>query len=807
MDLRSSTNIRRCRRGIATIALLLVCGGVALAAPPVGTVEGTVHDAALHPISGVALQLRAADGSVVARSTTGANGDFSFTGVAPGSYSLVGDKPGAGTASASVTLGPDGGATADVTLLAQAQQPTEEVTVTAQRLEAARIGIEPQIGASTYSFSSDAIANMPGGNNIPLNQVLLRAPGVDEDSLANGAIHVRNEHLNVQYRINGILLPEGVSYFGQSISPRFANSIQLLTGALPAEYGLRTAGIADIETKSGLFQPGGSVGFYGGSYNTVQPSFEYGGSAGGYNYYFAGDYLGSSHGVEAVTPSYNAIHDDTEQVHAFAYLDKIIDSASKVTFIGGTFNGQFQVPNNPGAAPFFAGGDVINGNTTADSGLLTEHQIESSTYGILSYLRAEEDFDFQVSGFSKYSTLSFHPDSFGDLFFNGIAQTASRTSVANGIQAESTYKLRSDHTLRAGLIVTGERSISDTNSAVLTTCAVVGPTCNPDMFSTTSTNIIQQSGKTGWLYSVYLQDEWRVTPSFTINFGGRFDVVNEYTMENQISPRINAVWKATDTTTVHAGYAQYFTPPPFELVSTPQLTAFAGTSVDCAPNCQNSPVKAERSQYLDAGVEQQVLPGLKIGLDAYYKYARNLLDEGQFGAPVILTPFNYHVGFNKGIELTTSYDHGPFSYYGNLAIAQQKAEQVVSSQFNFSADDLAYISNHLVNTDHSQRMTASAGMSYLWQGTRYSIDVLAGTGLRTDDPGAPLSGTVPSYEQVNLGVSHKFDLPYGGPLDVRFDIINVLDEVYLIRQGGGVGVFASQYGPRRSFFVGVRKEF
>jgi outer membrane receptor for ferrienterochelin and colicin len=201
------------------------------------------------------------------------------------------------------------------------------------------------------------------------------------------------------------------------------------------------------------------------------------------------------------------------------------------------------------------------------------------------------------------------------------------------------------------------------------------------------------------------------------------------------------------------------------------------------------------------------MPGLKIGIDAYYKYSRNLLDEGQFGAPVILTPFNYHVGYNKGIELTTTYDHGPFSYYGNLAIGTQKAEQITSAQFNFSQDDLDFIATHKINTDHSQLMTASAGISYLWAGTRYSVDIIAGTGVRTDNSYAPNGGTVPSYEQVNFGISHRFADAPGGAITVRADLINAFDETYLIREQSGIGVNAPQYGPRRTFYMGVTKEF
>src|ERR1700761_811434 len=167
-------------------------------------------------------------------------------------------------------------------------QSIETVVVTAAKLDAARIGIQPQTGASTYAITSDEIKAEPGGDNSLLNQVVLQAPGVAQDSF--GQLHVRGEHNGLQYRLNGIIIPEGISVFGQTFDPRFIGSLKLITGALPAEYGMRTAGIIDIQTKTGLFQDGGDLSVYGGSHNEIAPSVDYGGSSGNVNYYVSGDY-------------------------------------------------------------------------------------------------------------------------------------------------------------------------------------------------------------------------------------------------------------------------------------------------------------------------------------------------------------------------------------------------------------------------------------------------------------------------------------------------------------------------------------
>lgn len=681
--------------------------------------------------------------------------------------------------------------------------PIETVTVTAKRLAEARTGIQTQTGASTYSITAQEIENEPGGANTLLNQVVLQAPSVAQDSF--GQYHVRGEHNALQYRINGIILPEGITVFGQALDPRPADSVSLITGALPAEYGLVTGGIVDIRTKSGLFTPGGEIGVYGGSHSEIEPSFDYGGSTGSLNYFVSGDFLTNTLGIESPDGSADPIHDRTVQYHGFAYVEDILDEHSSLTAILGSSVGRFDIPDNPGQPTQFD----IHGVGDISSSTLDERQRETTHFGVLSYLHSEGAFDFQVSGFARYSSLDFSPDVLGDLEFDGIAQAAFKRDVAYGAQAEGAWHLGS-HTLRGGIIVETDRLTSQTTSQVLPAdCTGSGTLSDPyDCTEVADPNnvpftVTDNGAATQNTFSAYLQDEWKLFPRLTLNYGLRFDQYKAFSKGNQLSPRVNLVWQATDDTTVHAGYARYFSPPPFELIATQSVAKFLNSTASPAITLNDTPT-AERANYFDLGVSQKLSDKFTVGVDSYYKISRDLIDEGQFGAPIILTPFNYRKGKQYGVELSADYTGEALYAYANAALEHAEGEDIVSSQFQFDPGDLAYIQDHFIHLDHEQFFTMSGGASYLWQGTRFGGDFLYGSGLRKDGV-VPNGDHVPGYLQVNFGVSHDFDLGKSGDLTARFDVINLLDKKYEIRDGSGIGVGAPQLGPRRGFFFGLSK--
>ena len=226
-----------------------------------------------------------------------------------------------------------------------------EVQVTARHLDAARNDLMPETGSSVYRISVDDIRNLPLGDSTPLNQVLLQAPGVVQDSF--GQLHVRGDHANLQYRINDVVVPEAIALFGQSLNPRFASEISMLTGALPAQYGYRTAGVVDIHSKASQFADEGRVSVLAGSRDHREASLEASATSGPLSAYATGSALGNDLGIENPAPASTAIHDATRQQSAFVDLSYVLSPSSRLTLMLAASNNTFQIPDRPGQQPAY----------------------------------------------------------------------------------------------------------------------------------------------------------------------------------------------------------------------------------------------------------------------------------------------------------------------------------------------------------------------------------------------------------------------------------------------------------------------
>ena len=663
-----------------------------------------------------------------------------------------------------------------------------------QKLDAARNGLSPDTGSNVFKFGEADIDALPLGEATPLNQVVLQAPGVVQDSY--GQLHVRGDHANVQYRIDGVVIPEAISGFGQSLETRFADHIDVLTGALPAQYGYRTAAVVDIKTKAPAEGSSGSVSYTGGSNGHNEESGEIAGGHGPLSYYLTGSLLKDGMGIENPTPSRSALHDRTQQTKGFGTVSWLLGDDSRLNFMFGVSNNHFEIPDVPGQTPQFA----LAGDPAVNSSTLDARQRERNSFEVLSYQGHVGDAtDYQLSYFHRETDVHYAPDPVGDLVFDGIAADVMRKNTADGVQLDSSYALGKTHTLRGGLFFQHERFNVNNLSQVF-------PADDAgNQASTTPISIADDTRIAGNLWGVYLQDEWQPVKDLTINYGARFDDVDTVVAEHQLSPRLGVVWDASSTLRLHAGFARYFTPPPTEKIDTTSVAKFAGTT-NALPSDADTAVKSERSNYFDTGLAWDATPNLSLGIDAYDREVRNLQDEGQFGNALIYSAFNYAKGRVRGLELTANWKRDALTAYGNLAFSRAQGKQIVTGQFNFDPDEITYIASHWVHLDHDQAVTASAGVSYRFATqTTLGADALFGSGLRS---GFANSEHLPSYTQANASLSQAFD--FGGlfgKMEGRLSVLNVFDKVYELRDGTGIGVGAPQFGTRRAVYASVTKSF
>jgi outer membrane receptor protein involved in Fe transport len=690
------------------------------------------------------------------------------------------------------------------------------VVVTAD-LDAAREQIAPSLGAVTYTIGPSQIQTMGQGESSSFQQVLLQAPGVVQEEF--GEIHVRGDHGDVQYRVNGVLLPESLNGFGQEVDTHLIQSVTLITGTMPAQFGDRTAGIIDVTTKTGSQLNGAELSLYDGSYDTFNPSLEWGGTTSNLDYFIAASYLHNNLGIDNTTADPTPLHDMTDQEKFFGYFSHHFDQTSRLTLLLSSSDAGFQIPDTAGVAPIYQ----LANSPPADSAAANNYQTEQNYYAVLSYQKSAGALSYQVSSFSRYTDIRFTPDQVQGLLLGGNAAQVENSDFANGLQADASYELGDHHTLRAGMLATYDIERLDTTSAIFpsTSQFTASPTTetipqlggpaplpgNPPQSSTTPFTIIANGGNNGLTAGFYLQDEWQLTDHLTLNYGARYDLFDvSFDNEWQISPRANLVWKIDNATTAHIGYARYFMPPTLQYVPLSTVKEFEYTT-DAPFNERDDPPKVERDNYFDMGLSRQITPAWQITGDTFCKLAKNLLDDGQFGSAVILNNFNYSSGTVYGAELSSTYKQGPFSAYGNYSYVQTWVRDIDSVENEFPNNELAYLTTNHMQLDHQGRFTGSGGVSYdLLKNFRVHADFLYGSGLRA---GFANQVELSPYCPVNVGIEYTWNMHAVGirQLKLRFDCLNILDEPYELRNGTGVGITAPAYGPRRGFFGGLTAVF
>src|SRR5262245_44073183 len=326
----------------AVLFTLLVAGWSApTLAANLGIVHGSVHDEAGKPIPGTVVSLLRGNQQLDTHPTD-ATGHFEFEQVPFGKYRVTFSAPDGRMDDREVLIASGDVLELDVTL------PTleETVTVVAPKREAPRPATTT---SSATQVQREDIESRPRGDSASVNEILATQPGFVYDAL--GQIYVRGNHANVQYQLDGVPLPDTVSgLFGQFLTARLLENMEVITGGLPAEYGQRLSAVVNLNSRRPAPEGEGRLDLLYGSFDTVSPGGYWGQKLGSVTYLVGGSLNWTNRGLDPPNPT-TYLNDKAQQGRVFAKVDVDLNDRDHLSTLVSYSHDRFQIPIDPTLIP------------------------------------------------------------------------------------------------------------------------------------------------------------------------------------------------------------------------------------------------------------------------------------------------------------------------------------------------------------------------------------------------------------------------------------------------------------------------
>ena len=762
------------------------------------TITGLVQSQDLRRVDQAIVQVRDQEGNVVTQGVTNQAGEFTVTVPQEGTYSVSAVQETYKSEFVVVKIGTERAAPVALTLAV-----TQEIAL---EIVSPLPAIQYKASSETYQLSRKDIEILPLGNNNTVAQVLQTVPSVVYGAL--GETHIRQDHANQQFRIDGVPIPEGVSStFTDMISPRMWERADIILGGMEAQYGNKTAIVVDITSKSGTKPGFGSLQVFGGANQEVTPSFEYGGTIGEkFRFYVLNSYTTTARGIEPPTLDRPPFHDQSERNQTYLRGDYQHDNRNGFSWIFLNSIAKYQIPTinnletNPDTLPLLQAQDPTFSPVASQA--VNQNQKENSQYTHLVWRHDvnAENF-FQFAGYFRNSYANFTTDPFNTLAYTPDEQTANqkRKAYSLGTRLDHTWTPNKQHLFKTGFQFqyTNAQNTAQFFDFALdpATGLPVGP-----VISQTGANTNVQVREEFWV-----QDQWSLNDFLTLNLGLRGDVIQSFYNEGQVSPRIGITYKLNRSNVLHAYYGRLFTPPNVEQIGFTKLNLQDTTAQPEDPT--GFKPRAERSDYYEVGSYHALNNWATLELAAYYKRSHFQSDAGQFGTTPMLNFFAFQWGTQMGIDGALKMQiTDDLSARGNVAWGRCKGNGLQSGNYLLDTKEITDINTAGgVFCDHSQTMTSSAVAAYRFrERTTISGQMLYGSGFRTaaSDDAFTNSSHFQSWTTYNASITHVFNLPWDKQkILVGFDALNLLNYKYFYNQGeGSIGLGVPHSGMQRSFF-------
>lgn len=561
----------------------------------------------------------------------------------------------------------------------------------------------------------------------------------------SGEFHVRGSHGQYTYYLDGAPLPESVSgSFSDLIDPKNIETLRVLTGGFPAQYGNNLAAVFDVAARAG--QQGRPRGFAEqllSGYRTSQSTVQFGGGAPRLQYYLSGVRNFTNRRLDSVTQ--DPMHDAGADSIVFGKFDYEAGANDRFILDTARTDAYLQLPNEETQQAI--GRDVTQREDGDFANLIWRHTqnlngVTVALYSHQSRLRYTGDptHDLADASAADGGTPANLPSSaFEDRYANYI-----------GLRTDAVTRVAARHKLGYGFdisTVTGAENFTLLNAVD-----------NGD--GTTGVQTVKDNhGLSGGDRSAYLQDDW--TPGrFLVNYGVRYDIHKTDTTTSQLSPRLNLTYTLNRRDKVHVYYDRLFQPAPIEDIRRldPNAVAF----------------KPERDNFYEVGYAHEN-GGITTSLSGYYKTVQDVIDENIIAGTQIREPFNVQKGYVRGIELAVGGPLTPdLSFYANYARSWARAAGDFTGGLVPAGAPPGYFYE-----DHDQTHTASVGLAYEKRGQTVSLDGEYGSGFPygQSDVGLPNVSRVPAHFIFNLELGTQI-----GRGRLALSALNVLNHGYVIKQ-------------------------
>jgi hypothetical protein len=684
-------------------------------------ITGTVTDStSARPVSNAQISVTQ-NGGIVLNTTSDDFGRYRAHNLAAGTYLVSVHALGFRAQSRSVTV--DGTTS---TVRVEFRLATVALTIAAMEVTSSSpLAVNTRTGDQT--FQQDDYHGSPTATTSQILQQTMagaaRAP--------TGEVHIRGQHAEYTYYIDGIPVPSGISgSLNELFDPVIVNQISFQTGGWDAEYGNKNAAVINIATKipAGGFHLDASS--YAGSFSSNGQSLSLSTNAGRLGLFVSGarqatDMRREPVAYDTLTFKPVNVHNHGEDVFTFGKVSYSARNSDVFNLDANYSRTRFQVPYNPAVTTVFDDGQQdVNSfvtlgwrhqfgapSTQEDAAGNTGAAGSTIGAGSASIAASEGGPPELFAGlFYRHGSLDYTPGVGEEAQFFFFPDTTTPYTIrenrlfnTTGIKLDFLNHPKRELEFKAGVLAS--RTTGSEDFQATTQDGLLGPG--------------SASGLTGSDVGTYAQIAWSPIEQVELRTGVRFDAHTApfAGTQRQVSPRIRLSWFPDPATTLYGYYGRLFVPTNVE-----ELRTITNAALGAAAE----PTLPERDNFYEAGlVHRFAVAGLVAKLSAYHKASSPGIDDATIPGTAIVTSVNIDQirvnGIDAVLEVRPS---GPLSGYVNASIIHAYGKAPITGGFLPSQPPSGYF-----DLDHDQRISLVASGTYTASKLFASATAIYGSGL------------------------------------------------------------------------------